>query len=95
MYFLCSIIIIDCIVSYFTVEKEVNPLMAWMIPHIGLVGMLLVKILYSSMILFTVNKVRKIYMFEEDFEKWWYIGGIIYIIVWFIGFFGGLDFLCE
>ena len=92
MYFLCSIIIIDCIVTYFTVglngQKELNPLMAWMIPHIGVLGMLFVKILYSSIILYTVEKIKRYY--SLSIEKWYYYVGILYIIVWTIGAFGGV-----
>lgn len=60
MKILWTVIIIDCIITICFVGlldvPEINPLISWMIPYIGLSGMIVVKLLFSYTMLNIIAK---------------------------------------
>jgi hypothetical protein len=85
MKVLWTIIILDCILTIIFVGlldvPEVNPLLGWMIPYIGVYGMLGVKLIYSYILLNMVAK-RLAEKYNLSIDKYCYIVSVVFVCVW-------------
>jgi len=87
MTILWTVIIIDCILTLIFVGyigvPEVNPLMSCMIPYIGVMGMLLIKIAYSYLLLNVIAKPISV-KYKFDINKYCFAVSAIYVITFII-----------
>lgn len=84
MKLLWCVILLDCISTYFIVEikggVEINPVISWMIPYVGVVGMLLIKLAITYLLLgFFENYCKKNLYDYNKYARWI---AYSYIFVW-------------
>ena len=86
MKLLWIVILLDCISTYFIIEikggSEINPIISWMIPYIGVAGMLIMKLIITYFIL----SFLKFYCISKacDYNKFARYIAYMYISIWTI-----------
>lgn len=89
MKILWTIILIDCLLTILFVGlldvPEINPLMNWMIPYIGVGGMIVVKILYSYLLLNVLVKPVAI-KHNINYNKICHICACIYVAILIVSY---------
>jgi hypothetical protein len=82
MKILWIIILVDCLLTILFVGlldvPEINPLMSWMIPYVGLGGMIVAKLIYTYLLLNVLAKPMAI-KHKVNYNKTCHICAVIYV----------------
>ena len=89
MTILWIVILIDCLLSILFIGlldvPEINPLMSWLIPYVGVGGMILAKLIYTFILLNLVAKPMAI-KYNYNYNKTCHICAGIYMVALIISY---------
>lgn len=89
MTILWIVILIDCLLTILFVGlldvPEINPLMSWLIPYIGVGGMILAKIIYTFILLNLIAKPMAI-KHKINYNKTCHICACIYVVALIVSY---------
>ena len=90
MTILWIVILIDCLLSILFIGlldvPEINPLMSWLIPYVGVGGMILAKLIYTFILLNLIAKPTAIKYKINYYNKTCHICAGIYVVALIISY---------
>lgn len=89
MTILWIVILFDCLVSMVFIGildvPEINPLMSWLIPYVGVGGMIVAKLIYTYILLNIIAKPIAI-KHKINYNKTCHIIACIYVVVLIVSY---------
>jgi len=89
MKILWIVVLIDCLLSIVFIGildvSEINPLMSWLIPYVGVGGMILAKLIYTFILLNLVAKPLAI-KYKINYNKTCHICAFIYVVILIVSY---------